>query len=207
MPSYKQQPCRAFNPTEARKLLAEAGYPDGRGLPKLEILYNTDQQHQAIAELVRKQWQNTLGVTASLRNEEWGSFQSSQQEMKYIVARRAWVGDYLDPNTYLDMFVTNGENNCTGFTNAEYDKLIASAAKEPDEEKRMEMLENAERILMDEMPIIPVYFYVSRNMVRPHVRGFYNNLQDTHPLSAIWIDPNIKNDDPHPKNEYMEPVK
>jgi oligopeptide transport system substrate-binding protein len=127
--------------------------------------------------------------------------------MKYTVARRAWVGDYLDPNTYLDMFVTNGENNCTGFSNAEYDKLIASAAKEADAEKRMQMLESAERILMDEMPIIPVYFYVSRNMVRPHVRGFYNNLQDTHPLSAIWIDPTIKNDCPQPKNEYMEPAK
>ncbi len=207
MPNYKQQPCKAYNPMEARKLLADAGYPDGRGFPKLEILYNTDQQHQAIAELVRKQWQNNLGITASLRNEEWGSFQSSQQEMKYTVARRAWVGDYLDPNTYLDMFVTNGENNCTGFSNAEYDKLIAAAAKESDPEKRMHMLESAERILMDDVPIIPVYFYVSRNMVRPHVRGFYNNLQDTHPLSAIWIDPTIKNDDPHPKNEYMEPAK
>ncbi len=206
MPDYKQQPCKPFNPEAARKLLAEAGYPDGRGFPKLEILYNTDQQHQAIAELVRKQWQRELGITASLRNEEWGSFQDSQQQLKYLVARRAWVGDYLDPNTYLDMFVTNGENNCTGFSNAEYDKLIADAAKEPDQQKRMRILESAERLLMEEMPIIPVYFYVSRNMVRPHVRGFYNNLQDTHPLSAIWIDPKVNDKDPRP-NEYMEPVK
>lgn len=206
MPSYKQQPCQPFNPEAARKLMAEAGYPDGRGFPKLEILYNTDQQHQAIAELVRKQWQRELGITASLRNEEWGSFQDSQQQLKYLVARRAWVGDYLDPNTYLDMFVTNGENNCTGFTNAEYDKLIADAAKEPDKSKRMEILESAERLLMEEMPIIPVYFYVSRNMVRPRVRGFYNNLQDTHPLHAIWIDPHVNDQDPRP-NEYMESAK
>ena len=137
MPGYTQQPCQPFNPEAARKLLAEAGYPDGRGFPKLEILYNTDQQHQAIAELVRKQWQRKLGITASLRNEEWGSFQDSQQQMKFMVSRRAWVGDYLDPNTYLDMFVTDGENNSTGFSNAEYDKLIADAAKEPDKAKRM----------------------------------------------------------------------
>ena len=150
---------------------------------------------------MRKQWQKNLGITASLRNEEWGSFQDSQQQLKYIVARRAWVGDYLDPNTYLDMFVTNGENNCTGFSNAEYDKMIADCRQRAgSSEKRMKLLESAERILMDEMPIIPIYYYVSRNMVRPHVRGFYNNLQDMHPLAAIWIDPNVKNDQaPHPE--------
>ena len=116
MPGYTPQQCKPFDPAEARKLLAAAGYPDGLGFPKLEILYNTDQQHEAIAELLRKQWQKYLGINASLRSEEWGSFQSSQTEMKYIVARRAWVADYQDPNTFLDMFVTNGENNCTGFS-------------------------------------------------------------------------------------------
>ena len=205
MPHYKLQPCQPFNPEEARKLLAEAGYPGGKGFPKLEILYNNDQQHQAIAELLRKQWQNNLGITASLRSEEWASFQDSQQQLKYLVARRAWVGDYVDPNTYLDMFVTNGENNCTGFSNAEYDRLIAEAAQEPDKAKRIETLQSAERLLMEELPIIPIYYYISRNVVRPRVRGFYNNLQDMHPLNAIWIDPNV---DPQASipNEFMEPV-
>ena len=205
MPHYKIQPCAPYNPEAARKLLAEAGFPNGKGFPKLEILYNTDQQHQAIAELLRKQWQNTLGITASLRSEEWASFQDSQQQLKYLVARRAWVGDYVDPNTYLDMFVTNGENNCTGFANPEYDKLIAAAAQEPDKAKRTEIMQSAERMLMDELPIIPIYYYVSRNVVRPRVRGFYNNLQDLHPLSAIWIDPQATDQASVP-NEYMEPV-
>jgi oligopeptide transport system substrate-binding protein len=203
---YHQQRSKPFNPDAARKLLAEAGYPEGQGFPKIEILYNTDQAHQAIAELVRKQWQHQLGISASLRNEEWGSYQDSINQLKFVVARRAWVGDYLDPNTFADMYVTGGENNNTGFSNAEYDKLIADAAKEPDQQKRMQILESAERLLMDEMPIIPIYFYVSRNMVRPWVRGFYNNLQDTHPIQDIWIDRTVKQDDPRP-NEYMEPVK
>ncbi len=206
VPGYHQQRSQPFNPDAARKLLAEAGYPEGQGFPKIEILYNTDQAHQAIAELVRKQWQHQLGISASLRNEEWGSYQDSIQQLKFVVARRAWVGDYLDPNTFADMYVTGGENNNTGFSKAEYDKIIADAAKEPDQLKRMQILESAERMLMDEMPIIPLYFYVSRNMVRPWVRGFYNNLQDTHPIQAIWIDRNVKEDDPRP-NEYMEPVK
>jgi len=205
MPHYKIQPCLPFNPEAARKLLAEAGFPEGKGFPKLEILYNTDQQHQAIAELLRKQWQKNLGITASLRSEEWGSFQDSQQQLKFLVARRAWVGDYVDPNTYLDLMLTNGENNCTGFGNAEYDKLIAKAAQEPDKAKRIEILQSAERLLMEELPIIPIYYYVSRNMVRPRVRGFYNNLQDLHPLNALWIDPNVDDKAAVP-NEFMEPV-
>ncbi len=206
MPGYHKQECKKHDPEAARKLLAEAGYPEGRGFPRFEILYNNDQAHQAIAELIRKQWQRELGITTSLRNEEWASYQDSVQQLKFIVARRAWVGDYLDPNTFLDMYVTNGENNNTGFGKPEYDKIIADAAKEPDQLKRMQILESAERMLMDEMPIIPLYFYVSRNVVRPHVRGFYNNLQDMHPVQDIWIDPHVNDTDPRP-NEYMEPVK
>jgi oligopeptide transport system substrate-binding protein len=206
LPGYEQQKCPPFDPERARELLAEAGFPDGRGFPMLEIHYNTDEVHQAIAELVRKQWQRELGVNVSLRNEEWGSYLDTQQQMKYTVSRRTWGGDYLDPNTFLDMFVTDGDNNKTGFSNAEYDRLIAAAAREQEEAARMGMLQQAERLLMDEMPIIPIYFYVSRNMVRPQVRGFYNNLQDDHPLRALWIDPNVDPSDPRP-NEFMEPVQ
>ena len=201
MPGYKGQPFPQRNPELARKLLAEAGYPGGRGFPPLEIHYNTDQGHQAIAELARKQWQRELGINVTLRNEEWASAQNTQQQMDYMLSRRSWTGDYLDPNTYLDLFVTNGENNSTGFSNAEYDKLIADAAREPDEAKRMQMLERAERILTDQLPIIPIYYYVSRNLVRPYVRGWYNNLQDMHPLNTIWIDHTVDMNAPQP-NEY-----
>ena len=104
------------------------------------------------------------------------------------------------------MYVTDGDNNNTAFSNAEYDKLIADAAQEPDEKKRLQLLESAERLLMEEVPIIPIYYYVSRNMVRPRVRGFYNTLQDMHPLHSMRIDPNVDEIDPRP-NEYMEPVQ
>ena len=201
MPGYKGQPFPPRNPELARELLAEAGYPGGRGFPKLEIHYNTDQGHQAIAELARKQWQRELGINVTLRNEEWASAQNSQQQMDYMLSRRSWGGDYLDPNTFLDLFVTGGENNSTGFSNAEYDQLIADAAREPDEAKRMHMLERAERILMDQLPIIPIYYYVSKNLVRPYVRGWYNNLQDLHPLNTIWIDHTVDMSAPQP-NEY-----
>jgi len=202
LPGYTQQLCEPRDPEQARKLMAEAGYARGIGFPKLEIHYNTDLVHQSVAELVRKQWQRELGITVSLRNEEWASYQQTQQQMQYMVSRRSWIGDYLDPNTFLDMYVSGGQNNLTGFANPQYDELIASAAKEPDIEKRLRTLEQAERMLMDQLPIIPIYHYVSRNLVKPYVRGLYNNLQDHHPLRTIWIDHTIDPHDPRP-NEFM----
>jgi oligopeptide transport system substrate-binding protein len=108
--------------------------------------------------------------------------------MQYDVARRGWVGDYLDPNTYLGMMVTDGENNSTGFSSPEYDRLIEAAESETNEARRGELLAQAEQLLIDEMPIIPIYYYVGRNMVKPYVRGFYGNLLDNHPLYRLWID-------------------
>ncbi len=196
---YETQESFEENPAEARRLLAEAGFPEGKGFPRLDILYNTSEAHQAIAELIRKQWQRELGISIKTRNEEWASYLSSQRQMQYNVSRRAWIGDYTDPNTFLDMFVTEGEQNNTGWSSEEYDRLIREAGHEFDPDKRFRLLEKAERILMDELPILPIYFYVSKNMVKPYVRGFYNNIQDVHPLWAIWID--RENDGP---NEFMK---
>ncbi|MFO0791873.1 MAG: peptide ABC transporter substrate-binding protein [Pirellulales bacterium] len=170
---------------EAQRLLAEAGFPDGKGFPSLEILYNTHQAHQTIAQLVRKQWEKNLGITATTRNEEWGSYQSSVRQFEFDAARRAWISDYIDPNSHLDMMLTDGENNNTGWSNAEYDRLITEARGEVDGSKRMQLFHRAERILMDEMPLIPIYYYVDKNMVKSHIRGFYRNPLDEHPFSAI----------------------
>jgi oligopeptide transport system substrate-binding protein len=169
-------------------LLAEAGFPDGRGFPTLEILYNTHQAHQTIAQLIRKQWEKNLGITATTRNEEWGSYQTSIRQFEFDAARRAWIADYVDPNSHLDMMVTDGENNNTGWSNAEYDRLITAARGESDETKRLELFHQAERILMDEMPLIPIYYYVDKNMVKARNHGFYRNPLDQHPLSAISSD-------------------
>jgi len=198
IPGYQSQECHRGDPAEARRLLSEAGYPNGIGFPKFEILYNSDETHQTIAELIRKQWQRNLGITVSMRNEEWGSYLNSQRQMNFGICRRSWVGDYLDANTYLDMFVTDGENNRSGWSNLEYDRLVADAAAELDDEKRLRLLESAERILMEELPIIPIYYYVSRNLVRPYVRGFYNTAVDLHPLGAIYVDRDARG-----RNEYI----
>ena len=202
LPGYDPPHGPHENVKEAQRLLAEAGYPEGRGFPTIEILYNIHEGHQAIAQLIRKQWQKNLGIKVRTRNEEWATFNASQRQLNYDISRRGWIGDYADPNTFLDMFVTGGENNCTGWGNAEYNELIAAAAVETDAAKRLGLLRQAETILMDEMPIIPFYNYVSKNMVKPTIRGFYNNIQDTHPLSALWID--AEEETPNPFMEGRE---
>lgn len=188
MVGYVPPECAKSNVEEARRLLAEAGYPGGKGFPTLTILYNTNEGHQLIAQLVRKQWQQALGISVRSRNQEFVSLLASQRDLEFDVSRRGWLGDYADPNTFLEMYRTGAEHNNTGWGDPEYDRLIAAAKVEPDPERRLKLLADAERMLMDQLPILPIYFYVSKNLVKPYVRGFYENLLDTHPIWAIWID-------------------
>jgi oligopeptide transport system substrate-binding protein len=188
MEGYDPAECHPEDVVEAKRLLAEAGFPEGRGFPKFEILYNTQEAHKAIAELIQDQWKRNLGVDVGLRNQEWGAYQDTVRMFGYDVARASWIGDYTDPNTFLDMFLTNGENNQTGWSNEKYDALVKAAAAEPDATKRLKMLRDAEVILADALPIMPIYFYVSRDMVRSYVKGFHHNVRDEHPLWAVSID-------------------
>lgn len=210
IPGYTPATTAEYNPSRARELLAQAGYPGGQGLPRIEILYNTSEDHAAIAEMIQQQLRKTLNIDVRLRNEEWNSYLISVNQLQYDLGRAGWIGDYVDPNTFLDMFISDGTNNQTGWRHDEYTRLIEDAtsaisATERDTVSiavgatgpaaipaRLDLLHQAEAILMDELPIVPLYFYVSKNMVRPYVHGFYSNLQDVHPLKAIWIDEEAK---------------
>ncbi|MFT6363273.1 MAG: oligopeptide transport system substrate-binding protein, partial [Planctomycetota bacterium] len=174
MSGYVPAQFPALSPTaaknKARELLAEAGYgPGGKPFPMMEVHYNTSEAHRDIAEVVAQTWRDQLGIDAKLQNQEWKVYLDTQNNLGFDVSRSAWIGDYPDPNTFLDMFVTGGENNKTGWGNAEYDRLITSSASEADPTTRLAILKEAEAILMDEMPIIPIYFYVTQNMVAPRL--------------------------------------
>jgi len=187
LPGYTPATMASYDPDAARKLLAEAGFPEGKGFPRIEILYNTQDSHKKIASAIQEMWRTQLKIDVELRNVEWKIYLDMQSRLEFQAIRRAWIADYNDPNTFIDMFTTEGGNNNTGFSNPEYDRLVHGAARQPDPAIRMRMLHDAEAILMDELPVVPIYFYVTKNMVKPGVTGIYDNVRDTHPLNRVRL--------------------
>lgn len=173
----------------ARKLLAEAGYPNGEGFPTLSLLYNTADSHARIAEVIQQMWVTGLGIDIELVNMEWKVYLAQTQQGKYDIARAGWIGDYVDPNTFLDMWVTDGGNNRAGWSNSRYDAHIRAAAETQDQAERFEHFQKAEAILVQETPIMPIYFYRSKSLIQTSVRGWHPTVLDHHPYKHIWLEP------------------
>ena len=185
---YRPAQTAPRNPDEACRLLEEAGYPGGRGFPRITISFNADEGHQMVAEIAQAQWKEVLGIDAELASMEWGAFLDSQSRLDYWVARAGWVGDYVDPNTFLDLFVSGGANNQTGFASPDYDRLVADAAEATDPAVRHGLFHEAEEILMRELPVLPLFTRTSKNLVAPWVEGFTDNPLDIHPLDRLGVD-------------------
>jgi oligopeptide transport system substrate-binding protein len=165
LPGYTEARLPGRNVEEARRLLAEAGYPGGKGFPHVEVLFNTSEAHKQIAEVLQQEWKEALGVDVELVNQEWKVYLATTRSLDYWMARGGWIGDYLDPNTFLDLWTSGNGNNRTGFADPEYDALIDRAARTLDPAERMQMLHRAEEwILNDEMIIMPIYYYVVMNL-------------------------------------------
>lgn len=177
-----------FDPERARALLAEAGFPEGRGFPLSVYLYSEGELNEAIAVELQSAWRRELGVQIQLARQEWKVYLNSMSSLDYGMARSSWVGDYPDPNTFLDMFVTGGGNNRTGWSDPVYDQLIRAAAAEADAAVRLELLRKAEGILVREaVPIRPIFYYVGIQFYDPEkLGGIEGNLLDEHPIRAIF---------------------
>jgi oligopeptide transport system substrate-binding protein len=176
----------------ARKLMAEAGFPDGKGFPTFEYLFDAPaggsaKIHEDIAVEMQQMWHDDLGIQMGMRQLEWKVYLSAQAHLDYQVMRSSWIGDYNDPNTFLSMFTTTDGNNHTGWSNAKYDQLIVRANQEPDAHRRAEIFKEAEKMLIDEdAPIIPLFYYVGINYFDTNrIQGIYQNVLDMHPLQTI----------------------
>lgn len=163
---------------KARKLLAEAGFPGGKGMRQLMIQYNTDENHKKIALAMQQMWKKELGVESQPYNQEWKVYLKNQKALDYDVSRSGWSGDYPDPSTFLELFTTTSENNQTGWKSPKYDELFLGANGMAAGAERNKKMAEAEAWLLDEAPIIPFYYYTNFGLLRPEVVGFVENPVD-----------------------------
>ena len=180
MEGYPAADLMKFDPDRARTLLAEAGFPGGKDFPKFEILINTSEAHRAIAEVVQQMWQQHLGISVGILNQDFGVYLDSMTRIDFDIMRGGWNADYLDPATFLDMWTTGNGNNNTHWSHAGFDGLIAAATKEGDAARRFSLLRQAEEIVLTELPAIPVYFYTRPRLVHPAVKEWHPKLLDNH---------------------------
>lgn len=171
----------------ARTLLAESGHPGGAGLRQLEILFNTSEDHRAIAEAIQAMWTTELGLTITLLNQEEQVARANRKALNYDVSRASWFADYSDPSSFLQAFTTGNPNNQTGWSDAEYDRLVAEAATTRDAAQRLQKFAAAEGILLREAPVIPIFIYSTIRLIDPRVQGWHDNALDQHPFNALSL--------------------
>ena len=176
-----------FDIPRAKKLLAEAGYPDGKGFPKVQLLYNTLESHKTIAETLQQMWKQNLGIDIGLRNEEWKVYLDTKKRKDFELCRYGWIADYVDPNAFLDMWLSYGGNNDSNWNNKEYDDLIALAGRTIDTAERYKVFQRAEKLLLEELPIIPIYHYTTTCLLQPSVKNWNATILDHQPYQYVYL--------------------
>ena len=187
---YTPPPGLSYNVAKARELLAEAGYPGGKGFPEVKMLYANRGTGEEVAAEMQALWKRDLGITSiQLRAQEWKVYLNTQELMDFDLELGAWIGDYNDPQTFIDMFVTGGGNNDTGWGDPQFDQMLATSENTADPAARMKILSDMEKILcVDQAPIVPIYFWVGMALYHPDkVAGFESNFVDDHRWGDLYI--------------------
>lgn len=196
-PGYPQYKGERFNPERAKQLLAEAGFRDSSGrfdpskfpTAEVELTYNTSESNRQVAEFIQSQWKQNLGLTIPLKNVEWKTFLDMRSKLQYKgFARAGWVGDYMDPFTFLSLFTVLGHDNGTGWLDPKYVDTLRAANREPDQAKRYAMLAEAESYLIAEQPVIPLVTNATNWMKKPYVKGLYPNPGTLHAWKYVYIE-------------------
>lgn len=176
-----------FDPDKARAYLADAGYPNGEGFPVISLLFNTSESHRKVAEAVVAMWNDVLNINLQLENKEWKVYLDAQSHLDYEISRSGWIGDFMDPITFLEMFTTGNGNNDTGWGSPQYDALIAKGFRSATQEEHFAALMAAEAILLEELPIVPLYWYTRIYLKDPRVQGWKPKLLDNRPYKYLYF--------------------
>lgn len=188
MGTYVPEPKLSLDPEKARALLAEAGFPNGEGFPVFSLMIARPSA-RASAEAIQAMWNKHLNIRVNIQNRDWGSYVSAQQSLNFDMASAGWIGDYLDPTTFLNMWTAGNGNNNTGWSDPRYEALLREAALKSDPAERFALFRQAEAILMDALPILPISHYTRNYLLRPEVKGWHPLLLDNHAWGAIHLEP------------------
>ncbi len=176
--SYEPSALLTEDVKEAKRLLAEAGYPDPTKVRKLTVLYNTNERHRQVAQVIAHRLKTVLGLDIAIENAEWKTYLDRRRHGDYDIARAGWIGDFEDPSTFLDLVYTKSQYNDTGWSNAQYDTLFESIHNMTDAKERLHIQQRAEKIIVENLPLLPIYFYIADVMVKPYVKNLYPRNQD-----------------------------
>lgn len=188
LPGYTPPADLGFRPEEARRLLALAGFKNGTGLPAIELLFNSSDTHRLVAEALQEMWRRELGIDCRLANMENSSVIDARARGDYTLLRSSWIADYPDPLNFLDLWRSTDANNFTGWANPVYDRLLEQAARSRESRTSEPLLQEAERLLLEESPVIPLYHYSHAFLIHPAVRGWYPNALDHHPYKHVRLE-------------------
>ncbi len=177
----------AFDLAEARRLLAAAGFPGGRGFPGLSLLFNTDSQHRQIAEAVQAMWRRNLGIEITLRNQEWKVYLDAMQSHDFQLVRLGSIADYADPQVFLENWESHNENDYAQWSDPRYDRLFQDALAARGNAERYAIFQKMDAILVDQCPVIPIYDYTRTYAMSPRVRGWWPTLLDDHPWKYVYL--------------------
>ena len=188
---YKPPITFGYDPEQARRLLADAGYPNGEGFPEVELQYNTNEQHRKVAIAVQQMWNKELGINIRLQNQDWKVYLDNENTGNYEISRGGWIGDYVDPNTFLDLWISGSQLNRTRWGDQRYDDLILNQAPTASSrEQRYSAFYEAEKLMIEEMPFIPIYTYSSHNFKHPSIKGMPSNVMLFYNYRYMWLDEN-----------------
>lgn len=188
MPGFDSTLPVEYDPAMARTLLGQAGYPGGKGFPPIEYMFNSSESHRQIAEALQAMWKQELGIDVTLVNMEWRTYLQRRASGDFQLARAVWIGDYLEPSTFLNLWTRDNPNNWSGWSDPAYESLLNGALNSHNVANRMRNYGLAERYLISEQVIIPLYHYVTVYLKDPAVAGWHSNLLDWHPVKYLYFE-------------------
>ncbi|MCF3652531.1 peptide ABC transporter substrate-binding protein [Synoicihabitans lomoniglobus] len=186
---YTARAAIGYDPDQARTLLAAAGYPGGKGFPVVEAMSRAREMNQSLLEAIQQMWRRELGIEMRVAMKEQRVWLDDETQLNYELSNARWIGDYVDPLTFLELFLTDSGNNSTGWGNATYDQLVSRASATADEAQRFELYQQAEAILIAESPIAPIYHGTQSYLIRPEVKGWPPSLLGFHRYHIVRLEP------------------